>query len=53
MCILHGGRTPLILWKVEEHYILIGESYIHGIMFREAMAGLESGEYQLESFEIH
>ena len=29
---------PLVLRQVQQHYVLIGEAYIHGIMDREALA---------------
>lgn len=31
-----------------EEYILIGESYIHGMMDREAMEKLDRSEYELK-----
>lgn len=37
ICILFGGRTPYILRPHGKSYCLIGECYIHGIMFGEAL----------------
>lgn len=37
ICILFGGRTPYILRPHGQSYCLIGECYIHGIMFGEAL----------------
>jgi hypothetical protein len=53
VCVLLGCNLPIILRPVEEHYEVIGEIYIHGIMQGEAMQALERGEVHLQSFELH
>ncbi|PQE24358.1 hypothetical protein CJF31_00002611 [Rutstroemia sp. NJR-2017a BVV2] len=53
ICVLPGCRFPVILRPQEDHHILIGEAYIDGFMFGEAMRGAESGIYEWNTFEIH
>lgn len=36
--IMMGGQVPLVLRQVQQHYVLIGEAYIDGIMDGEALA---------------
>ncbi|MCJ1383365.1 hypothetical protein MMC17_006478 [Xylographa soralifera] len=50
--ILLGSAMPAVLRPIEGGYKLIGLAYIHGLMDGEAMAGLESGQYQLEEITI-
>jgi hypothetical protein len=54
--ILMGGQLPMILRKVNDHYLFIGEAYIHGIMDGEAMAQNEvsnkSPQSSAKEFEI-
>jgi hypothetical protein len=56
IAILMGGQLPFVLREVHNHYILIGEAYIHGIMDGEAMAQFRasSGSTQdsMTDFEI-
>jgi hypothetical protein len=40
VCIFHGGKTPYVLRPQSNGtYILIGETYVHGIMYGEFMKG--------------
>ncbi|KAE9377436.1 HET-domain-containing protein [Stipitochalara longipes BDJ] len=53
ICIPLGCCHPLILRKVENHYVNLGEAYVDGYMYGEAMEMLERGELKLEEFELH
>jgi hypothetical protein len=53
VCFFLGGRMPVILRPVDQHWEFIGECYIHGVMFGEAIDDLENGQYELRDFEIH
>jgi hypothetical protein len=35
IAICGGGKLPLIVRKEGEHWVLVGESYVHGIMHGE------------------
>lgn len=52
ICVLFGGRMPLVLRPQNGHYILISESYIHGLMNGEAIDELEKGKSQVQDFEL-
>ncbi|PMD19501.1 hypothetical protein NA56DRAFT_647209 [Hyaloscypha hepaticicola] len=56
VCILLGCSVPTILRQVpnieREEYILIGESYIHGMMDGEAIDKLDKGEYKLQKITL-
>lgn len=54
--ILFGCTVPVILRSVpkaaSEEYLLVGESYIHGLMDGEVMKMFEAGEYKLKDIRI-
>jgi hypothetical protein len=52
ICIPLGCCHPIILRKEETHYINLGEAYVDGYMYGEAMEMLERGELKLEEFEL-
>jgi hypothetical protein len=41
---LFGGSVPYLLRKKGGFYVLIGEVYVHGIMFGEAMELMAEGK---------
>lgn len=48
VCILGGLQVPLILRAVEDHFIIVGECYVHGIM-----DGEKAGEvWEVREFDI-
>jgi len=53
VCILLGGRMPVILRPESYHFLFIGESYIHGAMLGEAMKDLHAGKFRVQDFKLH
>jgi hypothetical protein len=52
ICVLYGCSVPLVLRKVESHWVLVGECYVHGLMDGLVMDMLASGELEDSTFEI-
>lgn len=53
LCILLGVRIPIVMRKVEDHNVLIGEAYVDGVMDGQLMKELEDGTFRTEMFNIH
>jgi hypothetical protein len=53
ICILLGVRVPLILRKQDDHYVIIGDCYVDGIMDGETIPDMESGKFKVEKFDVH
>ncbi|KAG9235262.1 heterokaryon incompatibility protein-domain-containing protein [Amylocarpus encephaloides] len=53
ICIPLGCPHPMILRRDDDHYIIIGEAFVDGYMYGEAMELLEKGKLELRDFELH
>jgi hypothetical protein len=52
ICVLFGCDVPVLFRRNVDHYNLIGECHVRGIINREAMKKLEAGAVMAEMFEI-
>jgi hypothetical protein len=52
ICVLYGGKMPFCLRPWEDHFLLSGECYVHGLMDGEAVSMVEDGILQEETFYI-
>ena len=52
-CVLFGSRIPMILRPEGWHYLLVGETYLHGYMHGEAIEKWRRGEVNDQAFELH
>lgn len=50
---LRDCRMPVILRKVDSHYVLVGTCFVLGLMDGAAMQPAEHGTAQLQEIEIH
>ena len=53
ICVLFGCSVPVLIRKVEDHHVLVGECYVHGIMNGEAVDMWKKGELVQQEFHIH
>jgi hypothetical protein len=50
VCVILGCQVPIIIQKVNRHQVLVGETYVHGIMDGEVIERLTKGVYKLREF---
>jgi hypothetical protein len=55
VCILLGGQMPFVMRHEGDEWLLVGTTYVHGLMNGEAMErdALESGDVEIRDFHIH
>jgi hypothetical protein len=51
--VLFGSSHPVILRPYEGYCIVVGDAYVYGLMYGEAMQELAVGEYEVQKFELH
>jgi hypothetical protein len=53
VCVIMGCDVPLILRPVENHFVLIGDCYVEGIMEGEAMDFVKNGKVEMREFCLY
>lgn len=48
ICVIPGCHVPLVIRQVEDHYVLIGDCYVYGMMNGEMVYEAEQGTLNLE-----
>lgn len=52
ICVLLGCLVPMTLRPVDDHFEVIGDAYLDGVMFGEAIEALRKGIVGLRDFEL-
>lgn len=52
ICVLLGLHVPLVLRKVQSHYVLVGECFVLGLMDGEVLQDVVDGKANLQDFEL-
>jgi len=53
VCVLHQCRWPVVLRKVNDHFVHVGAVFVLGLMDGEASKLVETGEVEIQEFEVH
>jgi Heterokaryon incompatibility protein (HET) len=53
VCVLRGCCVPVVLRKEGDHFLFVGDSYIHGLMDGLAMDRVAKGEWIEREFVLH
>ncbi|KAL5327565.1 hypothetical protein ACEPPN_005265 [Leptodophora sp. 'Broadleaf-Isolate-01'] len=52
VCVFLGTKIPFVVRPEGDHFLLIGEAYVQGMMNGEAIQELESGKLELTEIEV-
>ena len=52
ICVIQGFNVPMVIRKVDNHFILIGTCFVKGMMHGEIVTLLERGQARIERLEI-
>ena len=48
VAVLYGCKMPMILRPEEDHFVVVGECYVHGAMYGEALRNVDAKEREFE-----
>jgi hypothetical protein len=51
--VLFGANVPFILRKVDNHFLLVSDAYVEGLMHGEAIDMMKRGDLVVETIDIH
>jgi len=50
ICVLLGCNQPLLIRRLGDHHVIVGQCYVYGMMFGEMMDEMEAGRLVAEDF---
>ncbi len=53
ICVLLGANIPLMLRQVDDHFVLVGQAYVKGLMYGEAIEMMKRDELEVETIDIY
>ena len=52
ICVLLGCNQPLVIRRVGDHHLVVGQCYVYGMMFGEMIDEMEAGRLKAETFHF-
>lgn len=52
LCLIPGCNAPLLLRQVEDHYLLVGDCYVYGVMNGEVVQEVKNGHLRLQELKL-
>jgi hypothetical protein len=53
ICVLAWCSYPLVMRPIGEHFVIIEQCFVHGLMYGQVAQDVSEGRHELSKFEIH